>query len=85
MKTWKLKRNKPRKGSASNSFEVDVPERKAMSPLSEYKPPSTMVKSRSLESLRDAISSSQEDLLSSGDTPASVEVMTYFPLSCFFP
>ena len=34
-----------------------------MSPESDYLPPSTLVKSRSLESLRDAMSSSQEDLL----------------------
>ena len=75
MKTWKLKRQKPRKSSGDNSFDVDVPERKVMSPASDYAPPSAMVKSRSLESLRDALSNSQEDLL--GGTGPTEEVENY--------
>jgi len=63
IKAWKLKRQKPRKNSGHSSFDVDIPERNAMSPESEYVPPSTIVKSRSLESLRDSLSNSRENLL----------------------
>ena len=42
-----------------------------MSPESEYVPPSTIVKSRSLESLRDSLSNSRENLL---DVTAMEEV-----------
>ena len=71
IKAWKLKRQKPRKNSGHSSFDVDVPDRNVMSPESEYVPPSTIVKSRSLESLRDSLSNSREDLL---DVTAPEEV-----------
>lgn len=72
LKNWKLRRQKPRKISSENhSFEVESAQMKLISSENEY-PPSTMVKSRSLESLRDAIHSSQEDLLTVADQPEEV-------------
>ncbi|XP_065051691.1 uncharacterized protein LOC135681251 isoform X2 [Rhopilema esculentum] len=73
VKAWKLKRSKPRKADGNTSFENELPGKKSMPPAREVLPPSAMVKSRSLESLRDAISSSQEEVTSNSNIPAENE------------
>ena len=78
MKAWKLKRSKPRKADGNTSFDNELPDKKGMPPAREVLPPSAMVKSRSLESLRDAISSSQEEVTSNSNMPAEVPYICLF-------
>ncbi len=73
-KPWKLKKNKARKSTANTSFEAEPPQRQVASPNSDIVPPSTVVKSRSLESLKDALSNSQNNLMEAVEEDEPIEV-----------
>eukprot|EP00794_Sanderia_malayensis_P017600 gene17600-19353_t len=66
-KPWKLKRGKHRKTASSTSFETEVLPRQLASSSSDLVPPATVAPSRSLESLKDALSSSQENLIGASE------------------